>query len=186
MNLKFSLSLAALALALMIASEGRANEFAITAGPRFDNADTETAGNTIEARLSYQAGVLGFIELGGPHFLRSGFEFATRAYGLKTAGISIGDARFTNFDVPLTYLYRFSDYGGAFAGPVVSFNFSKDCPGGPCTGANSTPLGLQIGASFKIAPQIGAEIYYETLTSKLATGIESPKAFVAQFYFSFE
>lgn len=184
MNLKLSLALAALALAIGVQSE--ANEFAITAGPRFDNADVTTAGASIEARLSYQAGVLGFMELGGPHFIRGGFEFTTRAYGLKTAGISTGESRFTNFDIPLTYLYRFSDYGGVLAGPVVSFNFSKDCPGGPCQGVNSTPIGLQIGASFKIAPQIGAEVYYETLTSKLADGIENPRAFVGQVYFSFD
>lgn len=181
MNLKATM------LILILAAQGAyANEFAIVGGPRFDNADSKLTGTTVEARLSFQAGVLGFLEMGGPNFIRSGFQFGTRAYGIKQGSIGIGDARFTNFDLPIGYLYRFSDYGGAFLGPVISFNFSKDCPGTGCAGVNSMPIGLQVGASFKIAPQIGAEVYFETMTSKIADGIENPKAFVGQFYFSFD
>ncbi len=163
----------------------QANEFAVTGGARFDNADSGTTGTTVEARLNLQAGLLGFIELGGKNYLRTGAEFATRSYGFKTTTVSLGDARFTSFDVPVGYLYRFSDYGGIFAGGLFTFNFSKDCPGG-CTGASSSPIGLQFGSSFKIAPQIGGEVYFEMMNTKLANGIENAKAVVGQLYFSFD
>lgn len=162
-----------------------ANEFAITGGARFDNADSGTVGTSVEARLNFQAGVLGFIELGGRNYLRTGAEFATRSYGFKTSTVALGDARFTSFDVPVGYLFRFSDYGGIFAGGLFTFNFSKDCPGG-CTSASASPVGAQFGASFKIAPQIGGEVYFEMMSQKLASGVENPKAVVGQLYFSFD
>lgn len=178
-----SLLLATMVLLGSVAAH--ANEFAVAGGARFDNADSGVAGTTVEARLNFQAGMLGFIELGGKNYLRTGAQFATRSYGFKTTTVSLGDARFTSFDVPVGYLYRFSDYGGIFAGGLFTFNFSKDCPGG-CTGASSSPVGVQFGSSFKIAPQIGGEVYFEMMSTKMATGIENSKAVVAQLYFAFD
>lgn len=163
-----------------------AQDVGVIAGIRSDSADAKTSGYKVEGKNSFNVGGIAKFELAESWNIRTGFVYTQRFYEIKNGSTSLGESKFTYFEIPVGVLYKFSDFGGAFLGPNLAFNISKDCAGGTCTSANSTPIGLQLGASFKFAPQMGFEFYYETMMSKIEDQIENPKAIVANFMVTFD
>lgn len=160
-----------------------AQDVGVVAGIRADNADGEN-NVTIGQRVNYQAGVVGKFELSGAVQVRTGLIYAQRAYEIRNQGDFVA----TYFEVPVGLLYKFSDYGGVFLGPSIAFNLSKNCPGGSCNNAdvNASPLSVQFGGSFKVAPQFGFEVYYEAMTSKVAGSMQNPRAVIANVMLTFD
>lgn len=171
----------------VFATPALAQDIGVVAGIRADNADGE-ASTTINQKTSFQVGVIGKFELSGPLQIRSGMLYVQRAYEVSSSVSGPADFKSTYFEVPLGLLYKFSDYGGVFAGPALSFNLSKECPGGSCNGAevNASPLAIQFGGSFKVAPQFGFEVYYEMLTGNIAKGVKNPRAVMANVMITFD
>lgn len=175
-----------IALTMMFGFAAQAQDVGIIAGYRADSADAETSGLTVEGKGGFQFGAVAKFEVHNAWQVRSGFIYTQRAYEVKSGGVSLADTKFTYFEVPANILYKFSDYGGAFIGPAVAFNVSKNCGDADCEGVSSAPLFLQFGASFKFAPQLGAEIYYEMGMSKIANELKSPRAVMANFMITFD
>lgn len=145
----------------------QANDFAAAVGFRTNNANAVAAGSDTENENGLQAGVIGFFDFSDVFGLRSGFLFSQRNYTLK-AGTTTSEIDLGYFDIPFTATFKFADYARIFAGPVVALNLWDKCElsgGGTCTvkDPDSISLGLQLGVSFKFAPQFGGEIYYELL-----------------------
>lgn len=173
------------------AFEGRSQDFGLLAAYRTDSADARP-GFAIGSRANWSAGMLGFLPMVGDLQLRGGFLYSQRQYGYSnTAGSDLGRFDFTYFDVPIGIKYKIGDYGGPFVGLVLPLNVSKACPnaapgGSGCNDVSGAPLGYQIGASFKFAPQLGVELYYEALGTRLADGVENAKAVVAGLLITFD
>ena len=174
------------ALLMTVGVYAQAQDMGVIVGARADSADATTAGLTTQGKTNFQVGAIAKFELKDAWQIRSGFIYTQRNYTLQLGSNDIGDLKFTYFEIPVGLLYKFSDFGGAFVGTSLDFNVSKSCPGGSCTGVSSMPIGMQVGASFKFAPQMGAEIYYEALTSKLADNAEAPKAVIVNFMVTFD
>ena len=174
------------ALLMTVGAFAQAQDLGVVVGARADSADATTKGYTDAGKTNFQIGAIAKFDLKDAWQIRSGFIYTQRNYTLQNGTTDIGDLKFTYFEIPVGLLYKFSDFGGAFIGPSLDFNVSKTCPGGACTGVSGMPIGMQVGASFKFAPQMGAEIYYETLSSKLADEAEAPKAVVVNFMVTFD
>lgn len=166
-----------------------AQDVGVVAGLRSDNADGEGLVK-ITGKSNFNAGVIAKFDVSAPLQIRSGFLYTQRAYDYALTGspTSAGEFKMTYFEIPVGLLWKFSDYGGVFAGPALSLNLSKSCPGGSCNNAevNSSPLAIQLGGSFKVAPQFGFEVYYETMTSALAKDIKNGRSVVANVMITFD
>lgn len=171
---------------LALGSAAFAQDVGVIVGMRADSAEAKTSGLSVGGKTNFQAGGVAKFELKDALQLRTGFIYTQRNYELKSGTTALGDGKFTYFEVPVGLMYKFSDFGGAFIGPALAFNVSKECPGGTCEEVSSAPMALQFGASFKFAPQFGAEFYYETLMAKVAKEIESPKAVVVNLMVTFD
>jgi len=177
------------ALILLCGGIAQAQSIAVILGVRSDNADSDTNYDTgVSGETGYQAGAIGKFDLAEQWQIRSGFIYSSRAYSVTPNGTTVSsDWKFTYFEIPLGLEYKFSDFGGAFIGPAVALNVSKDCGSGvTCSGVNNAPVSFQIGASFKFAPNFGAEVYYEGGASKVANGLNNPKAVIANFMIAFD
>jgi hypothetical protein len=148
---------------LFVTSSAFANDFAAVVGFRNNSADSTTTA-TVNTKSSLGLGVLGFFDLGGSLQGRVGFIYNQRNV---SAGTPEYDYNLNYIDVPLTAMFKVTDYAGAFIGPVVGLYAGKECkvPGGCDTNPEGLLTGLQLGVSFKFAPQLGAELYYETVPS---------------------
>jgi hypothetical protein len=182
-------------LSLIVANTAAANDFAAVFGILTNSADrvSTTSTASVSGKVGFQAGVIGFIDLTGPLSFRSGFLYSQRTYTTTVASLDT-DYKLAYFDIPVTLMYKFAEYGGVFGGVVLANNASKECSTAGCStdGVKSSMVGYQVGASFKFAPQMGAQFYYEMLpgniqdSSTAVVGLKDGKSVVANFMFTFE
>lgn len=174
-------------LGTLVSLAAMAQDVGVVLGARSDNADAETATAEVTGKMNFHGGVISKFDVSGPLQIRTGFLYTQRSFTYAVGGANVGDFSMSYFEIPAGLLWKFSDYGGAFVGPAVSFNLSKSCPGN-CNGADvvSLPIALQLGGSFKVAPQIGFEVYYETVPSGLAKELKSPRSVVGNLMITFE
>lgn len=161
-----------------------ANNFGIEAGMRSQSGEINNSTISVSSKNGFQFGATGEFYSQGPWRLRSGLLYTQRpiAVSVKDPGTGSGDVMFTYFDIPVQAMYRFEDYGAFFFGPVVSllldkkYNAGGNLSSATVTGAKSTVFPIQLGATFKFAPQMGATIYYESLSGDLADQISNFRA----------
>ncbi|MFN7728168.1 MAG: outer membrane beta-barrel protein [Bdellovibrio sp.] len=175
-----------MSLIVIMGFAAQAQDVGVVLGIRGDSADAKTTNQKTQGKTNFQAGAVAKFEVHEAWQVRTGFLYTQRFYEFSSSSNNLGDAKFTYFEIPVGLMYKFSDFGGAFVGPNLAFNIAKDCPGGTCQGVSSAPIGLQVGASFKFAPQMGFEFYYETMFSKVADEVENPRAIIANFMITFD
>lgn len=180
-------ALFSLSMVLLMSFAASANDFAAAVGFRSNSADAVNAGVTTSSKTGFGAGVIGFFDMSEKVQIRSGFLYSPRDITIKS-GTTEYDMNAAYIDIPVTAMYRFADYGGAFAGPVLGLLASKNCKIPGCTdNPSGTVLGLQFGVSFKFAPQLGAEFYYETIPSEYwSKHLENMRTVGANLLFTFE
>ena len=168
-----------------------ANDFTAVIGVRSNTADFDTTGVSVGNKTSFGLGVLGFFDIAENLQFRSGFLYNQRQYSAKSGNVDY-DFNLAYADIPVTLMYKFADYGGAFIGPVLGLLAAKECKAssGSCTfpkDPSSTIIPVQLGVSFKFAPQMGGELYYELVSSALwENGIKNSRTVGANFLFTFE
>ena len=171
----------------------QAADFGIEAGVRSQSGDSPTSGLTVQSRTNFQLGGVGQFTVSGPFELRTGLMYVQRSVDLKVSGATnTGLLTLTYFDIPVLASYKFEDYGSVFAGPVLSFILDKKCDfgnGAACdtSKAKSMVIPIQIGATFKFMPQMGATIFYETIPADLMTDVyTSSRAIGVNFLVTFD
>lgn len=166
-----TLAVAGFLLVMGVSTSSQASDFAVALGMRSNSAEAATAGRTSSSMSGYGAGVIGYFDLTKQIQGRVGFLYNQRTVKI---GDSTGSAELTaNYlDIPVTAMFKFADYAGAFAGPVIGFGAGKSCTASGAADCvvfkdpESSVFGFQFGASFKFAPQLGAEIYYEMVPTE--------------------
>jgi hypothetical protein len=162
-----------------------ASDYGVVAGIRIDDATTNSANTSIVSDTNYMAGVVGTYDIHPQLQIRSGFFLTIRRYDVVPLSGVEGETNLQSFDIPLGILWKVSDYGGPFIGANLSLTAESTCPAGKCSSVASMPTGLQLGAQFKFAQQLGAAFYYETM-GYLVDKIDNPKAIVAQLIITFD
>ena len=156
-----------------MAASAYAGDFAVALGYRSNSADAVPSGWSSSSMAGYGVGAVGFFDFAPNWQARVGFLYNQRNTKISNAA-GTGDLQLTaNYlDIPVTAMYRFADYGGVFLGPVIGLGAGQSCSASgtaSCAGLKnpeSSIFGYQFGASFKFAPQLGAEIYYEAIPSE--------------------
>jgi hypothetical protein len=181
-------------LGLLIVCMGNmamANDFAATVGFRSNSADSVAAGYSSTAKTSYGLGVKGFFDMQSNLQFRTGFIYNQRSYKLSTTGVDV-DLNLAYVDIPVTLMYKFAEYGGAFAGPVASLMVSKECKlsiSGTCStkDPDAFVLGYEFGVMFKFAPQMGIELYYEMIPTEFwKDSLKNSRIVGVNFLYTFE
>jgi hypothetical protein len=171
---------------LMGSSAFAYSDFGVALGVRSNSADAVTSGDSVDSATSFGAGVEGFFEMAPQFDIRAGFLYNQRKFSLTSGGVS-NDITLSYIDIPVTAEYKFADYAGVFAGPVIGLLASKDKSGTWAKNPSSMVLAWQLGVTFKFAPQLGAEVYYEILPSKFADPyLENAKTVGANLLITFE
>lgn len=170
-----------------------AAEFNAEAGFRQQSGDSAVAGITTKSEVGYQVGMSGSFEINGPLMFRTGLLYTQRPITIQDSSNSANEAKIslTYFDVPLTLMYKFEDYGGAYAGIIAALNLDKTYSGkgtyagGTLTGTKSMLTPFVLGAAFKFAPGMGVNIYFES-GGDTSDSTKSFRAVGANFMLSFD
>lgn len=160
-------------------------EFAFGGGVKSTSIDAKTAGVNSEGRTGYQIGAYAFFPFTEQFQLRSGFLYSQRAFNGSFSGNDY-DVKLGYVDIPVTAMYKFSEFGGVYAGPVISFLQGKDYNRSVISNAKSTEVPFTIGVNFKFAPQIGADVFYEVVSGSVVDGFENMRSFGGSLIIYFE
>lgn len=144
-------------------------------GYRLNNADTDVAGSSVDSVGTLQVGPLLFIPVTEKFQVRTGFLYAQRHYETKS-GTTTTDVELAYVDVPVTLCWKMSDSGGPFIGAGVGLKVSDDCGGQDCTEAKSSIVPFTFGGFFKVAPQVGMEVFYEMIPGEIIQNLEDATA----------
>jgi len=173
--------------AFFISLESEAQDIGFIVGIRADSADTDVSGAKVSGENSLSFGAILKTEFSETLGLRMGMLYVPRQYRYElNINWSSEIYKFTYFELPVGLLYRFSDAGGVFIGPSFGFGLDKSCGSNSCQGVSNSLTTMQFGASFKFAPQIGAEIFYETGIIKISPQFEQQRAIGANLMVTFE
>jgi outer membrane receptor for monomeric catechols len=151
-------------------------DLGITFGIRSDSADTDRPATSVTALNSVSLGAVMKSEMTEKLALRVAMQYTPRQYQLQSSGVS-ENYKFTYFELPVGILFKLSDAGGVFVGPSFGFGLDKSCgQSGVCQGVSNSVTSVQFGASFKYAPQLGIEIFYEKGVSQISPQIQQQRA----------
>lgn len=160
-------------------------------GFRSSSTDTDIRGASTASRSGFQFGVQALLPITNKFEVRTGAIYSQRYAEIKNTAQGTVTIDYAYFDVPMTVGLRFNEAAAVFAGPVISFNFSKDVTCSlqtNCAAADvkSVIMPLQLGVSFKLLPQAGAELYYEYISGDLSANVQNMKTVGANFIYYFE
>ncbi len=160
-------------------------QFAVGGGIKSTSIDATAATTNVSGLGGYQLGAYGFFPFTEEFQLRTAFLYSQRAFSTKISNTDY-DVKLAYLDIPITAMYRFSEFGGVYAGPVISLLQGKDFDRTQITGAKSSVVPLTVGVNFKFHPQIGADIFYEVISGSVADGFENMRSFGASVIIYFE
>jgi hypothetical protein len=163
-------------------------DIGVSIGFRSDSADSDLATMSAHSETSLSFGLVGKMDLSEIFALRLGMQYVPRQYRLQSRDdLSSELFKFIYFELPLALLYKVSDFGGLFAGVSVGFGLDRVCGQlGSCHGVGNSLASFQLGASFKVAPQFGLEVFYEKGLSHIAFHLRDQRAVGANLLITFD
>ena len=166
------------------------NQGALLLGFRQNAASTDVDGASIESKIGYNFGGIALIDLTEKLKLRTGFIYAQRDVDAKV-GSDTTEYKLTYFDIPVTLYVPVSDMVGVFGGITRGLKSSVSCSnkdGSSCTvdDAKSSIMPFIIGANFKIAPELGFEMYFEKGSEEIVKSVQDFTTVGANVFYTFE
>lgn len=173
-----------LVLVTFISFKSQAQFMGFEAGIRQQSATAETAGVSTNTEMAYQFGLVGAFPLQDKFLFRSGFLYTQRPITVK--GSPDQKYSFNYFDIPLTFLWKFNEFGGVYGGFNLSLVASADCSScGNTSVDKKSAMPLVIGGTFKFAPDFGIDVYYEML-SKVNDSFKEARTVGANLLITFD
>jgi hypothetical protein len=182
--MKFLITLSACIFTLS-ASAANYTDMAFEVGFRNQNGDVDTTGVSTNAKIGYQLGLSAAFPVAEQWSIRSGLFYTQKNFEMKIGTVN-QDLKFTYIEIPATVLFKFADFGGVYGGLNLSLNLDDDCGTTACSDVKSLTTPLVIGANFKFAPQMGGNVYVESLSGEVANGVKNLVAIGANFMVTFE
>lgn len=182
-------------MGLIFASSAMAADMAVEVGLRQQSGSVDGAGTSTKSEMGYQLGFVGVFPIAEAFGVRSGLMYVSRPLTIETdSGLPTGSGKVTlnYFEVPVAASYQFEDYANIFAGVALSMNLDSTYSGsGALSGrkvedVKSIVVPIILGASFKVAPQIGGTVFFETLSGDVAKGLKDYKAVGVNLAVTFE
>lgn len=157
---------------------------AIEAGFKWSAMDVAGTGSD-KQDLGIQIGgsvVLNFAEQFG---LRTGLFYSERPFKQENAGVTY-DGKLTYAEVPVHFMFKLEDYAGIYVGPSIAMKISEDVNTGSLEDAKSMVIPLTLGAQFKFAPNLGVNLFFETVGGKIADNLKDSRGIGANLLIAFD
>lgn len=162
-SLKLKLSVFAFMCGLAPMSALQAFELGAIGGIQTTDVTTDATDASVSSDFGIRAGVLGFAEITSNSFIRTGAIIGQRKFKFTQAAAET-KADFLYLEVPVTFLYLFTENVGVYAGVEAGIRLSDDCSTavGSCSFRNPSSFiyGPSLGGHFRFTPNLGMEVGY--------------------------
>lgn len=156
----------------------------VEGGFKWSSADVENAQDTKQV-LGFNLGVSGVINIAPIFGIKTGLFYTERAFEASNATVGVDyKGKVTYFDVPLLFMFKFEEYAGIYVGPSLSVKLGSE--GLRSASAKGTVTPITVGAQFKFAPNLGANIYFESVSGEIADGVKNSRSVGANLLVTFD
>lgn len=141
------------------------------------------------AGTGLSTGVLGFVEIAAPSYLRVGAILSQRRFDIEVSGVE-NELETVYLEAPITYLEMLTDKIGIYGGGRIGLKMQEeDCTlnGTSCPGSdlNSIIYGGEIGGHLLVNDQYGAEASFVYGLSDIADDVKFENSIVLYGYYIF-
>lgn len=158
---------------------------AIEGGFKWNTIDIDGASSNKQS-LAFQIGGSVVINIQERFGLRTGLFYSERPFK-NEFGTSEVSGKITYAEAPLHLMFKLEDYAGIYFGPSISMKMGDEVSGsGSLTDVKGIVFPLTFGAQFKFLPNLGLNLFFETVSGELAKGLKSSRAIGANILFAFE
>lgn len=160
----------------------------LEAGFKWSSMDADGSGSNKQS-LGYQIGASGTFDIATNFAIKSGLFYSERPFKVTD---TIGNFNFettgkiTYFDIPVLLMFKFEDYAGVYFGPSFSIKMSDEISTGSLKNIKDTVIPITIGGQFKFAPNLGLNVFFETISGQLADGLKNSRAVGANLLVTFD
>lgn len=155
---------------------------ALELGFKWNSMDADGASSNKQT-LGWQMGGSVVLNLNEEFGLRTGLFYAERPFKNEFAGSEV-TGKITYIDVPAHFMFKLEDYAGVYLGPSLSMKLGDEVSVGSLSGVQSMIVPITFGGSFKIQENFGMNIFFETIPSKIATGITASRGIGVNVFFA--
>ncbi len=156
----------------------------LEAGIRWSSIDAPVGSSTNQA-LGFQLGASTVFNFGSMFGLKTGLFYVERPFSYDTGG-STTKGKLTYFDIPAFFMFKFEEYAGVYFGPSLAIKLGDERSPGALTGIKGTVVPLTVGAQFKFTPNLGINVFFESLSGDSANGITNTRAVGANLMIAFD
>lgn len=158
---------------------------AIEAGFKWNTA--KIVGSTSDKQeVGFQLGISTVLNFSSNIGLRSGMFYSERPFASEIGGLTV-KGKISYFEVPAQLMFKFEEYAGVYVGPSFSVKLGDEVSGGnTLTDAKSFITPLTFGAQFKFVPNLGANVFFETVPGDLANGVSNSRAVGVNLLFTLD
>lgn len=156
----------------------------IEGGFRWSSAEISGASSN-KQDIGFQVGGSAVFDFAPSFGIKTGLLYTERPFKSDVLGTEV-KGKITYFDIPAFFMFKFEEYAGVYLGPSFSFKLGDQVSPGSLTGIKSSVIPITLGAQFKFAPNMGVNIYFESMSGDMATGLSNARAVGANFLFTFD
>lgn len=164
-------------------------DYGLEVGIRQQGGEVDSTTASAKSQMGFQFGGFVHFPVQGALHLRTGMLYTQRPLVAKddTTG-SETKISMAYLDVPVALMYKFEEYAGVYGGVNLSMNIDSSCDAAGCKVQDvKTPMiPLVFGATFKFAPNFGANLYFESAGGEVAKGLKNYRAVGANLMLTFD
>lgn len=134
----------------------------------------------------YQLGVSAVIDFSETFGLKSGMFYSERPFKSDLSATTGVKGKITYFEVPLLLMLKFEDYAGVYVGPSLAAKLGDEFTPGNMTDIKSMLVPVTIGAQFKFTSELGANVFFETVSGSIAQNVSNTRAVGVNLLFTLD
>ena len=159
----------------------------LEAGFKWSSMDADSTGSDKQS-MGYQIGASGTFDIATNFAIKSGLFYNERPFKVSDTIVVGTDitGKITYFDIPVLLMFKFEEYAGVYLGPSLSIKMSDEISVGTLSNIKDTVVPLTIGGQFKFAPNLGVNVFFETVSGQLADGLKNSRAVGANLLVTFD
>lgn len=157
---------------------------AVEAGFKWNTAKF-TGSTSDRQEVGYQVGVSTVLNFSTKFGLRTGMFYSERPFGSEVSGLT-RKGKISYFEVPAQFMFKLEDYAGVYVGPSLAIKLGDEVSTGTLAEPKSMIIPLTFGAQFKFLPNLGANVFFETVSGDLANGVSNSRAVGVNLLFTLD
>jgi hypothetical protein len=135
--------------------------------------------------LGFQLGASTVFDFAPSFGLKTGLFYSERPFSSDFSGIEV-KGKFTYFEVPAFFMFKFEDYAGVYVGPTLAMKLNSEVNSpNTLTDVKGMIIPITLGAQFKFLPNMGVNIFFE-MAGDTAKDVKNSRAVGANFMLAFD